>query len=168
MANWFVLERGKGKYIGVLSRVDPQLNIGQLKMHFSRLWATRGTNFSQRDDTSIHPHLLYFNLLNKILRNKYDCNKVKTLANGKSDWLLKLLENSVEFLVVYLFLKFLTNPVEKVTQVFVVIPVENFPGRKGISEKVFLFPIRMAPIEIFVLFVLRPLTPVAGFVAVLR
>lgn len=57
--------------------------------------------------------------------------------NGKSDWLLKLLENSVEFLVVYLFLKFPTNPVEKVTQV--VIPVENFPGRNGISEKVFLF-----------------------------
>ena len=88
--------------------------------------------------------------------------------NGKSDWLLKLLENSVEYLVVYLFLKFPTNPVEKVTQVFVVIPVENFPGRNGISKKVFLFPIRMAPIEIFVLFVLRPLTPVAGFVAVLR
>ena len=59
--------------------------------------------------------------------------------NGKSDWFLKLLENSVEFLVVYLFLKFPTNPVEKVTQLFVVIPVENFPGRNRIPEKVFLF-----------------------------
>ena len=60
MANWFVIEREKGKYNGVLSRVDPQLNIEQLKMHLSTLWATRGRNFSQGDDTSIHRHLFYF------------------------------------------------------------------------------------------------------------
>ena len=143
MAHWSVIERGKVKYISVLSRVDPHLNIEQLKTHFSMLWATKGRNFSQGGDISIHPHLLYF-ILDFNWTKFWETNTITTRSkfcrwlNSKSDWLLKLLENSL--LVVYLFIKSSDKSSWKSnTALCSHSSGKNFPGSNGISEKIFLF-----------------------------